>query len=68
MNNQNGTARQESMAQSRAGVIAYLTYALDDVGAFSQTAVHLLEMAIAVLADEAQSKNGITGAGHTKVS
>jgi hypothetical protein len=48
----NGTAKEVTRGQSRAGVITYLTYALDDVSALSPTAVHLLEMAIAILADE----------------
>ena len=68
MDNRNGAAKKEFTAQSRDGVIAYLTYALDDVSAFSQTAVHLLEMAIAVLAEEQQSKNGLTRVGQTKAS
>jgi hypothetical protein len=50
MDTQNGTAK-EMKAQSRVGVITYLSYALDDVGALSPAAEHLLEMAIAILED-----------------
>jgi hypothetical protein len=45
-------AGKDAAAQSRARVITYLTYALDDVGALSPMAVHLLEMAIAILNEE----------------
>jgi hypothetical protein len=43
---------KEAAAQSRAGVITYLTYAIDDVSALSPMAAHLLEMAITVLTDD----------------
>jgi len=43
---------KDAAAQSRARVITYLTYALDDVGALSPMAAHLLEMAIAILNEE----------------
>jgi len=49
---QNGTAKEVTKARSRADVITYLSYALDDVGALSPAAVHLLEMAIAILAED----------------
>jgi hypothetical protein len=56
---QNGTAKEVTRAQSRAGVITYLSYAIDDVGALSPSAVHLLEMAIAILAEDPQAESGL---------
>jgi hypothetical protein len=46
------TGPDERAIQARGGVVAYLTVALDDVAAVSPTAVHLLEMAIAILSEE----------------
>jgi hypothetical protein len=56
---QNGTAKEVTKAQSRAGVITYLRYALDDVGSLSPAAVHLLEMAIAILAEDPQPESSL---------
>jgi hypothetical protein len=64
---QNGTAKEAARAQSRAGVISYLSYALDDVGALSPAAVHLLEMAIAILEDP-QPERGLPEADQRKLS
>jgi hypothetical protein len=65
---QNGTATEHAKAQSRAGVITYLSYALDDVRALSPTAVHLIEMAIAVLAEEPQSESEVAEVDRSKAS
>jgi hypothetical protein len=65
---ENGTAKEVTQAQSRTGVITYLTYALDDVGALSPAAVHLLEMAIAILADDPQPESGFPEAARRKPS
>jgi hypothetical protein len=64
----NGTTKDVARARSRAGVIAYLSYALDDVGALSPTAVHLLEMAIAILTDDPQPESGLAGTDRSKAS
>ena len=68
MHSQNGTAKEQAKAQSRAGIITYLSYALDDVGALSPTAVHLIEMAIAVLAEEPQSESEVAELDRSKAS
>ena len=65
---QNGTARQHGKAQSRTGVITYLSYALNDVSALSPTAVHLLEMAIAILAEEPRSESDVPELDRSKAS
>ena len=36
-------------------IVAYLSYALDDVGALSESGLHLLQLAIATLATEASA-------------
>jgi hypothetical protein len=65
---QNGTARELAKAQSRADVITYLSYALDDVGDLSPAAVHLLEMAIAILAEDPQPESGFPETARRKPS
>ena len=65
---ENGTAREQSKSQSRAGVITYLSYALNDVSALSPTAVHLLEMAIAILAEERHARSEVPELDRSKAS
>ena len=65
---QNGTAKEVTKSQSRAGVIAYLSYALDDVGALNPAAAHLLEMAIAILAEDPQPESGLPETARRKPS
>jgi hypothetical protein len=60
MDNQNGITKQHAKAQSRAGVMAYLSYALDEVAVLSPTAAHLVEMAIAVLGDQPQAESEVS--------
>jgi hypothetical protein len=64
MDTRNGTAKRHAEPQSQAGVIAYLSYALDDVAALSPTAAHLLEMAIAILGDRPQTESEVMEVDH----
>lgn len=54
--NENETAKSERKTvepHQRELIVAYLTYALDDVRALSEVGLHLLELAIATITDEA---------------
>ena len=44
-------------ADERALVVAYLSYALDDVRALSANGLHLLQMTIAAIAAESVAEN-----------
>jgi hypothetical protein len=67
MDNRNGISKQHAKAQSRAGVIAYLSYAIDDVAALSPTAAHLVEMAVAILGDRPQAESEVNEVDHRPV-
>jgi len=50
---------QTATAGKRDVVIAYLSYALEDVDALSPTALYFLEMSIEALHHEARSTNSV---------
>jgi hypothetical protein len=67
MDNRNGITKQHAKPQSRADVIAYLSYGLDDVAALSPTAAHLVEMAVAILGDRQQAESEVSEVDHRAV-
>jgi hypothetical protein len=53
--NENETEKSERKTiepHQRELIVAYLTYALDDVRALSEVGLHLLQLAIATITDE----------------
>jgi hypothetical protein len=56
---QNGSG---SIKAERNRIIAFLRYALDDVGAVSERGAHYLQLAIETLEDEARKEPAVLGA------